>query len=649
MKQWTRTIGFLAFTWAVAGCSATVQSPPETRLEPLGTHLEPLETRLEPLGAPPAAATPWTSLAANDDPRDFHFVVVSDRTGEHRDGVFHDAMAQINLLEPAFVVSVGDLIEGYTEDPETLREEWTEIEGYVGTLGQPFFYTAGNHDMSNAIMAEEWKTRFGPSYYAFSYKDVLFITLNSELFGMVHDRSKPVPGPFDPQEQMAWLGKTLDDNPSPRWTIVLIHQPLWDSPRVHPDWERVEKMLSTRPHTVFAGHMHRYIEHRRNDQSYITLATTGGGSDLRGPTYGEFDQVALVTMTQKGPVIANLDLDGIYPVDIITPKDRELVQALEKSIQPVAVSHTGETFRQGEALFAFRNPTKKTVTVEIMPEPGPMMHTTPVSMRQEIGAGESQTFRIQLGAREETSYESLESGDIHFRIKTEGSDNEPVVLDVEHILLPEKKLPITQRQDPVEIDGDLGEWSALPIESAGFAEIDHPEHHQGPADASLRFAVEQDEKNLYVAVEVTDDILVSSSEKIAREQDGVSLQLDARPNPARDTNKGLWASVRSGEFRQIALITATLVPPAEDHVMKRFTGGGASPWTYAIRRQTNGYTIEFALPLSYLEAQQGADWQEVRINLGLQDTDHGEKPVSLWWRPSRFGAKAVPGSGTFLR
>ena len=112
MKQWTRTIGFLAFAGLIASCSAKVQHTPDTQLQPLGE--------------PPVSATPWTGLAANDDPRDFHFVVVSDRTGEHRDGVFHDAMAQINLLEPAFVVSVGDLIEGYTEDPETLREEWTQ-------------------------------------------------------------------------------------------------------------------------------------------------------------------------------------------------------------------------------------------------------------------------------------------------------------------------------------------------------------------------------------------------------------------------------------------------------------------------------------------------------------------------------------------
>ena len=99
----------------------------------------------------------------------------------------------------------------------------------------------------------------------------------------------------------------------------------------------------------------------------------------------------------------------------------------------------------------------------------------------------------------------------------------------------------------------------------------------------------------------------------------------------------------------MALVTATLVPPAEDHVMKRFTGGGPSPWTYAIQRLPHGYTIEFSLPLDYIKDQQGDDWKEVRLNLSLQDTDHGEKPAGLWWRTNRFGSQAVEGSGTFIR
>lgn len=43
----------------------------------------------------------------------FTFAIVSDRTGWHRPGVFESAMARLNWLSPDFVMSVGDLIEGY--------------------------------------------------------------------------------------------------------------------------------------------------------------------------------------------------------------------------------------------------------------------------------------------------------------------------------------------------------------------------------------------------------------------------------------------------------------------------------------------------------------------------------------------------------
>src|SRR5437016_2186150 len=74
-----------------------------------------------------AERNPWTHLRLNDAEATFHFVVVSDRTGGHRARVFSEAVEQINLLQPAFVISVGDLIEGYTKDTGRLAQEWKEF------------------------------------------------------------------------------------------------------------------------------------------------------------------------------------------------------------------------------------------------------------------------------------------------------------------------------------------------------------------------------------------------------------------------------------------------------------------------------------------------------------------------------------------
>jgi hypothetical protein len=77
----------------------------------------------------------------------------------------------------------------------------------------------------------------------------------------------------------------------------------------------VEDLLKERKHTVFAGHIHRYVYQKRNNSDYITLATTGGGSALGGPIFGQFDHVLWVTMTDDGPVMANLLLEGIFDED----------------------------------------------------------------------------------------------------------------------------------------------------------------------------------------------------------------------------------------------------------------------------------------------------------------------------------------------
>jgi predicted phosphodiesterase len=252
---------------------------------------------------------PWTHLRVNSDPNDFQFVVVSDRTGGHRAAVFSRAVEQINLLQPEFVISVGDLIEGYTKDPARLANEWKEFQGYVCKLQMPFFYVPGNHDISNDFQDQQWKERFGRRWYHFVYRDVLFL--------MLHSDDPPGKEGAVGEQQLAWVRKTLDENRSVRWTIVALHRPLWASTAVDKNgWLEVEKALAGRKATVFAGHVHGYQKFNRNGLICYQLATTGGVSKLRGVRYGEFDHIVWVTMKKDGPVLANIMLDGIWPEDM---------------------------------------------------------------------------------------------------------------------------------------------------------------------------------------------------------------------------------------------------------------------------------------------------------------------------------------------
>ncbi|MBY0229537.1 MAG: hypothetical protein K2W96_09680, partial [Gemmataceae bacterium] len=71
---------------------------------------------------------PWTNLGFADD-QGFQFAVISDRTGGHRPEVFERAVARLNLMQPEFVMSVGDLIEGGKKKREQYEKEWAEFDG----------------------------------------------------------------------------------------------------------------------------------------------------------------------------------------------------------------------------------------------------------------------------------------------------------------------------------------------------------------------------------------------------------------------------------------------------------------------------------------------------------------------------------------
>ena len=270
---------------------------------------------------------PWTSLKVNADAEQFQFAVISDRTGGHRPKVFSQAVQRINMLQPEFVVSVGDLIEGYTIKEEVMAKQWKEFTGYIDQLQMPFFYVPGNHDLTNKELNADWTKRFGRKYYHFVYKNTLFLCVNSE-----DNLASNVSA-----EQTEYFEKALAENKDVKWTMVFVHKPMWTDKDLEMNgWAAFEKTLEGRKYTVFCGHVHRYQKFVRNGMNYYQLATTGGGSRLRGAKYGEFDHISWITMKQDGPRIANVMLDGILPENLETPSSEEegVVRKLKK-LEPV--------------------------------------------------------------------------------------------------------------------------------------------------------------------------------------------------------------------------------------------------------------------------------------------------------------------------
>ena len=601
------------------------------------------------------ARTPWTSLAANDAEEDFHFVIVSDRTGGARPGVFESALPKADLLRPAFVVSVGDLIEGYTEDQAQIDAEWDEFEGFVERLSVPFFYVAGNHDMNNAVMAEAWRERFGPSYYRFVYKDVLFLVLNSELFGMVSKPDTPVPGPWTQAEQLAFVERTLDRFPDPRWTIVLVHQPLWDyasGPRG--DWPEVERMLGDRDYTVFAGHFHRYVKLVRNDRRYITLATTGGGSSLRGTPYGEFDHVAWVTMTASGPRIANLMLDGIHGEDVVTSARRDAIRTLAGAVRSLPVIGNGDVFETGTVAFeiANRGPMDLQASYAVAPGPDLVYSGRPRSMT--VAPGARQRVEMRLASIAPVAHAAISPGRVIWSLST-GED--PVTVKAVSGLLP-VGMPTIPRGDVPTLDGVLDDWDELPFRAD--AQGDVASSATAATDISFAFAVREAAGDLYIAGNVVDDSLVASEALGPRIQDSLVVNVDSRPEPQRSANVPLYPATRDGHVARMARAHLTVVdarPEPPDDFLRQ----SQADVRWRATRTERGYSVEARIPGSFLDAQAQGRWDVLRIAVTAVDWDDGEieneipwdargsSGVALHWQPDRFGEAPVAGSGTFAR
>jgi hypothetical protein len=289
------------------------------------------------------AATPWTAGALQDDPDEFQFVIIGDRTGgANTEGTFHLAVGQLNLLQPEFVINVGDLIEGYSDDAAELNAEWDELDEMMAPLEMPFFRTPGNHDIANEVAADVWRERHGVTYYHFVYKDALFLVLNSEdtprpapegikesleLYNRLQTEdperaqamlaefmadSSVVAGLSEPvdfsDEQVAWVGTVLEQNPDVRWTFAFLHEPAWENPA--PSFTAIQDLLATRNHTVFAGHLHYYDYDEIDGYEHITMGPAGASFHHEGP--GNVDHLTWVTMTGDGPEIANIALKGIF-------------------------------------------------------------------------------------------------------------------------------------------------------------------------------------------------------------------------------------------------------------------------------------------------------------------------------------------------
>ncbi len=124
--------------------------------------------------------TPWNGEQFDDNAGKFMFAIFTDLTGGERERIFEVAISQLSLLRPELILSVGDLIDGASQNRDSLSLEWESFDRRADRATAPIFYTGGNHDLTGQVLREVWLDRYGKRFYHFVYKDVLFLILDTE-------------------------------------------------------------------------------------------------------------------------------------------------------------------------------------------------------------------------------------------------------------------------------------------------------------------------------------------------------------------------------------------------------------------------------------------------------------------------------------
>lgn len=472
--------------------------------------------------------------------------------------------------------------------------------------------------------------RFGQLWYHFTYKDVLFLCLDSE----------DPPDSHMSARQIEYVRKTLAENEDVRWTMVFIHKPLWAYGDANENgWAQVEEALKGRPHSVFAGHTHHYYKRERNDMEYIVLATVGGGSRLRGPNFGEFDHFMWVTMTDRGPRMANLMLDGVWDTDIFTERRANLIRPVlsGSAVRTDGIVFERPIFESASTILRLTNDADIPMAITLAIRQDESLTTSITRLSRVVPPNSVETVAIELTAPRPISVHDLRPLQVSWDISYEvPGDLTPIELSGTHRIVIDTHFDALPSAGDIVVDGALDDWARMTVTPAEPGQlVDDVGAWKDNADGSIDFAVAYDSNNLYIAIDATDDEIVKSSRPNYTRQDNVQIFLDARPEEQRTASPGtdhLFVVSLPGKGFPNGFDTSKLPEGVQ----------------LASKMTDTGYRTELAVPLAFITELQGVDWESIRINVVLNDVDSDGRAQFLW-RPSWTSAADYPRSGTFVR
>jgi predicted phosphodiesterase len=317
------------------------------------------------------------------------FAVIGDRTGWYQPGIYEQIVQEVQRMKPDFILTVGDHVEGYTDDTITIKDEWEEYLKSVESFTMPIYFTPGNHDIGDSTARELYRRYIGEPYYSFDIRGVHFISLDNSIPDVIDDFAT---------EQIEWLAQDLEENKEALYTIVHFHKPFW-----------IETIAKGQPDTlhalfaqygvdaVFTGHYHRYFSGEFDGVKYTGVGSSGGYCSP-GPTGLEF-HFMWVTVDADGISISPIRKDAVLAWDEVTAAEFNFVGEIQDQAMRIENAPLGAdlTVPKTEIGVRIKNLNDQFGLSDTLSWEAPDGWTvTPQSVPVRVGPGNACTFNFSV-------------------------------------------------------------------------------------------------------------------------------------------------------------------------------------------------------------------------------------------------------------
>jgi predicted phosphodiesterase len=549
----------------------------------------------------------------------FRFVVVGDRTGTPIDPVFEEIIEEIALLDPDFVMCVGDIAEVDVGDSLAVDAEFDHMLEIVGKLPCKFYWCAGNNDIGQASDRAIYEAKTGfKRYYSFNHENSHFVVLDNTMlyFAQTQDMD---------DEQLDWLQKDLEKHKQMDNTFVFYHIPTYIYARRQGETDTLVQMFEKYGvDVVFTGHHHEYSYLKQNNVEYVNMGSSGGGIATQDPARGHFYQYLTVTVRGNKRSIALFKKESAKPRDAITLEDLETINRLDEdavTIGELIIDDDVKNLKQ-TIIVAVENLGTDPILDPIVWDTDQSRYALkPNQMKLDVAPGEKREYEFEV---------TLADGADQFpipRFTLAYPFAEDKVCTLYNLLTVKRRKNVQKASTPPEIDGALDDpiWQAsVPVKALG----NYNGSNTAPIEnTELYFA--HDDENLYFAARCYDSDLPQLRAEVF-EHDGTTyyddnLWLFFDTNGDQETYYQAIINCNGAVFDRKCATDGT----------RDVSWNGA--WEVIAGREADAWTMEFKIAKAELTPFSEEKWGFNMRRLQPRLNDAGYWSIPFAHAPQYFG------------